>query len=140
MNIKSLLKPSPAQYDLALAIIRIVVGFAFFMHGWQKMFTMGIGGVTGFFGSLGIPAAGLMATIVTLVELLGGLALIIGLGTRIAGALLAVDMLTAMLTVHIANGFFVSDGGIELVLILLAAVVAFVIAGAGRWSLDSRFS
>ncbi len=140
MNLKSLLKPSPEQYDLALAIIRIVVGFTFFMHGWQKMFMMGIGGVTGFFSSLGIPAAGLMAVIVTVLELLGGLALMLGLGTRIVGALLAINMLVAMLTVHISNGFFVSNGGIELVLVLMAASVAFAIAGAGRLSLDSRLS
>ena len=51
MNVKSLLKPSPDKYDLALAIIRVVVGFTFLMHGWQKMFMMGMDGVAGFFGS-----------------------------------------------------------------------------------------
>ena len=140
MNIKSLLKPSPDKYDLALAIIRVVVGFTFLMHGWQKMFMMGMDGVAGFFGSLGIPAAGLMAVVVTLLELLGGLALILGLGTRIVGALLAIDMLVAMFTVHISNGFFVSNGGVELVLILFTAAVSFSLAGAGSLSIDDRLT
>jgi len=140
MNIKTILSPSPGRYDLALAIIRIVVGFTFLMHGWQKMFMMGLEGVGGFFGSLGIPAAGFMAIVVTLLELLGGLALMLGLGTRIVGALLAADMLVAMFTVHISNGFFVSNGGVELVLLLLAVCLSFVIAGAGSLSVDSRLS
>ena len=81
-----------------------------------------------------------MAVVVTLLELLGGLALILGLGTRIVGALLAIDMLVAMFTVHISNGFFVSNGGVELVLILFTAAVSFSLAGAGSLSIDDRLS
>lgn len=138
MDIKTFLKPTAARYDIAIAIVRIVVGIAFFMHGYQKLFQMGIGGVGGFFGSLGIPAAGLMAAVVTFVELLGGLALVLGIGTRIAAILLTIDMLTAMFVVHISNGFFVSNNGIELVFILGAACIAFAIYGPGAFSLDER--
>ena len=138
MDIKALLKPSPARYDLALAIIRVVVGVVFFMHGWQKLFTMGISGVGGFFGSLGIPAASLMAVVVTFVELLGGLALILGIGTRIAGILLAINMFVAFLLVHLSNGFFVSEGGYELVLLLFAGTVALAFFGVGSLSVDNN--
>ena len=138
MNLKALLKPSPERADLALTIIRVIVGLAFLLHGWQKVFTIGFAGVGGFFGSLGIPAAGFFAIVVSLVELLGGLALILGIGTRIAGALLTITMLVAMLTVHLPNGFFASDNGIELVLVLGAATLAFTITGAGNLSLDAR--
>ncbi len=140
MNIRTLLKPSPTNYDLALAIIRVVVGVTFFLHGWQKLFTMGIGGVGGFFTSLGIPAASLMAAVVTFVELLGGLALILGVGTRIAAILLAFDMFMAFLLVHRSNGFFVSEGGYELVLLLFAATVGLALSGAGKLSVDDNLT
>jgi putative oxidoreductase len=140
MDIKAILKPSPARYDLALAIIRVVVGVVFFMHGWQKFFTMGMEGVGGFFGSLGVPAAGLMAVVVSLVELLGGLALILGVGTRIAAILLAADMFVAFLLVHVANGFFVSEGGYELVLLLFAGAVGLALSGAGSLSVDNNLA
>jgi len=54
----------------------------FLVHGLQKLLVMGFGGVAGFFGSLGVPAPGLFAVLVTLVEVLGVLALILGLLTR----------------------------------------------------------
>lgn len=138
MNVKALLKPAPDKADLAMTIIRVIVGLAFFMHGWQKVFSFGFAGVGGFFGSLGIPAAGFFAVVVSLVELLGGLALILGLATRLAGLALAVDMLVALFVVHLPNGFFVSENGYELVLILGAAALAFAITGASKLSLDSR--
>lgn len=140
MDFKSLLKPSVERYDWALTIIRITVGLIFFMHGWQKLFMMGIPGVSGFFGSLGVPAAGFMAGFITFLELLGGLALILGVATRIVAALLAINMLVALLLVHLANGFFASNGGYEFVLILMAASVAFVFSGAGSMSVDARLS
>lgn len=118
-------------------LLRVVVGIAFFMHGWQKLFQMGPGGVAGFFGSLGVPAPGFFAIVVSLVETLGGLALILGVLTRLAGILLAIDMLTALMLVHRPNGFFVSpDGGIELVLVLGAAALALALTGPGALALD----
>ena len=138
MNLKALLKPAPDKADLAMTIIRVVVGIVFFVHGWQKVFTFGFEGVGGFFGSLGIPAAGFFAIVVSLLELLGGLALILGIGTRVVGLLLAIDMLVALLVVHLPNGFFVSDNGYELVLVLGAAALAFAITGASSISLDNR--
>ena len=120
-----------------LAILRVVVGIVFFMHGFQKLFFMGFGGVAGMMQGLGVPAPGLFAVIVTFVELLGGLALILGLFTRVVAILLAVDMLVAILTVHLPNGFFtLPNGGYEFPLVLLAAGVALAIAGPGEAALD----
>ena len=119
-----------------LTVLRIVVGMVFLVHGLQKLLVMGFGGVAGFFGSLGVPAPGLFAVLVTLVEVLGGLALIVGLLTRLAAILLALDMLVAILTVHLPNGFFVNNGGYEFPLVLLASCVALAVAGAGEGALD----
>lgn len=88
-------------------------------------------------GSLGVPAPGLFAVIVTLVEFLGGLALILGFFTRIAAVLLAVDMLVAILTVHLPSGFFTNNGGFEFPLVLLAASIALVVTGPGEAALDT---
>jgi putative oxidoreductase len=121
-----------------LALLRIVVGLTFFMHGQQKLFEMGVGGVGGFFDSLGIPAPALAAVVVSLVETVGGLALILGALTRVAGVLLAIDMLVALLVVHRANGFYAGNGGIELVLVLGAAALALAITGPGALALDNR--
>ncbi|MBA3416758.1 MAG: DoxX family protein [Chloroflexia bacterium] len=125
-----------ALWPWGLALIRVVVGLAFFMHGYQKLFQQGVDGVGGFFGSLGVPAPGFFALVVSLLETFGGLALIVGLLTRVVGVLLAVDMLVALLLVHRPNGFFVGDGGIELVLVLGAAALALALTGPGPLSLD----
>jgi putative oxidoreductase len=119
-------------------VLRVAVGAVFAMHGWQKLTMMGIGGVGGFFGSLGIPAPEVAALAVTILELVGGLALILGIGTRIVGALLAVDMLVALLLVHLPNGFFVDAGGFEFVFTLFAATLFFALAGPGAISLDAQ--
>lgn len=119
-----------------ILLLRVVVGFTFFMHGQQKLFEMGIGGVTDVFGSLGIPAAGLFAVVVSLVETIGGLALILGVLTRIAGVLLAIDMLAALFVFHAPNGFYVSNGGVELVLVLGGSALALALTGPGALALD----
>jgi putative oxidoreductase len=134
---------SEAQRTTALAtygflILRVAIGVVFAMHGWQKLTMMGIGGVGGFFGSLGIPAPELAALAVTILELVGGLALILGLGTRIVSGLLAANMLVALVLVHLPNGFFVDAGGFEFVFTLFAAALFFALAGPGALSLDAQ--
>jgi putative oxidoreductase len=70
-------------------------------------------------------------------ETLGGILLIVGLLTPAAGLALAIDMLVAALTAHADKGFFADKGGYEFVLLLGAACVALVMAGAGRFSADA---
>jgi putative oxidoreductase len=124
------------QHQIGLAILRIVAGVVFFMHGWQKI-QMGHDGVTGFFGGMGIPAPSLMAWLVTLLETGGAILLILGALTRLVTPLFAIDMLTALFTVHISKGFFATSGGYELVLLLAGVAVTLAIAGPGAPSVDA---
>ena len=119
-----------------LTVLRVVLGIVFLAHGAQKLFVFGFGGVAGLLEGLGVPAPGLFAVVVTVVEVVGGLALILGLFTRVAAIMLAVDMLVATLTAHLSNGFFAQNGGYEFTLLLLAASVALAVAGPGEAALD----
>lgn len=125
--------------DLALATLRVVTGIVFAAHGAQKLFVYGFAGVTGAFAQMGVPMPGIAGPLVALIEFFGGLALIVGLLTRLASAGLAVTMLGAILLVHLAAGFY-GPQGIEFPLTLLAAALSLAIAGAGRYSIDSALA
>lgn len=125
-----------ATKSWGIALLRVVVGITFLMHGGQKLF-MGFQNVAGFLGSVGIPLPTLAGVVLTLVEFVGGIALILGLLTRYAAALLAVDMLVAIITVHAKNGFFASSGGVEFPLLLLVANINLILAGAGALGIDT---
>lgn len=116
-------------------VLRVVTGLVFAMHGYQKL-SGGLDGVTGFLTSLGFPMASVFAVILIAVELLGGIALMLGFMTRIAAKLTAIDALVALFTVHISKGFFISTGGYEFIIVLLAASLALMLMGSGKWALD----
>ena len=124
-----------AVWPWGIALLRIVAGIIFVMHGQQKLFEMGVGGVSGFFASLGVPAPQLAAVVVSLLESVGGLALILGVLTRLFGLLLTGDMLVVLLLVHRPKGFFVGNGGMELVLLLGTAALALALTGPGALAL-----
>jgi putative oxidoreductase len=117
-----------------LTVLRIVVGIVFAMHGYQKIHVFHLQGVTGMLSHLGIPLPAVFAVILTVVELVGGILLISGLATRIPSVLLAIDMLVALITVHMHHGFFAQTGGIELPLTLLGAVICLALSGGGAFS------
>src|SRR6185437_893560 len=92
------------RFDTALLVLRLVVGTIFIMHGYQKVFTIGIASITTMFTHMGVPFAALVAPLVAVLELVGGIAIVLGVVTRIAGLLLAIDMFCAILIVHAKNG------------------------------------
>ncbi len=127
--------------DLALLVLRVVIGAIFVAHGAQKLFGSfggpGLKGTTGFFDQLGIRPAGAMALAAGLTEFVGGILLAVGFLTPVAALSLVVVMAVAAITVHIGNGFFATEGGYEYNLALGAVALAFVIAGAGAYSVDA---
>ena len=118
-----------------LTVLRLVLGAVFIYHGWQKLFVFGVHGTAGFFGQVHIPLPLVAAVVVMLVEFLGGIALVLGLFTRWAGILLALDMAGAIYFVHFRNGFEVGKGGYEFALTALAAAVALACSGPGAAAL-----
>jgi putative oxidoreductase len=120
----------------AVTILRIILGFLFAAHGWQKFNEFTIAGTQASFAKMGVPAAEIAAPAVAVLELAGGIALVVGILTRVVAALLAVDMLGALSLVHAPAGIFASAGGYELVLVLAAAALAVALTGAGRISVD----
>ncbi|WP_066288703.1 DoxX family protein [Arthrobacter sp. B6] len=120
----------------AVTILRIVLGFLFAAHGWQKFNEWTIAGTQASFAKMGVPAAEIAAPAVAVLELGGGIALILGVLTRVFALLLALDMLGALFLVHAPAGVFAATGGYELVLLLAAAALAVALTGAGRISVD----
>ncbi|MEU4194150.1 DoxX family protein [Kribbella sp. NPDC026611] len=131
------MKLPPAVRDLVLLIARVGLGIVFVAHGWQKFHTNGLDATAQGFEQLGVPAPTLSAYYATGVELLGGIALIVGVLTPVAGLLLTLDMLGAFAFVHVSNGVFAGSGGWELVAALGLMSLTLAATGAGRFSLDN---
>ena len=120
----------------SITLLRVVVGIVFVMHGGQKWFVYGPHGTATAFAQMHIPLPMISALLTMTAELLCGLALIVGLLTRIATLPLMIEMIVALLFVHIRNGFFLPVG-CEYVLVLLAALIAIRTLGPGEASMDN---
>ena len=124
----------------ALSIVRVALGFIFFMHGAQKVMGWfggpGLEAMVGMMTKNGMPAA--LAYLVAFGEFLGGIGLIVGFLSRIAAAGIVIIMIGAIVTVHGQNGFFLPKG-YEYNLALAAMGLAVVLGGGGCLSLDNLF-
>ena len=126
----------PLNPDAALLILRVLLGIIMLYHGWPKLTNLG-GIIEGFTG-MGIPLPALSALFATVAEVGGGLLILIGALTDVAGLLFAIDMLGAIIFVHAKNGFSAGEGGIEFPLALLAMALTVALAGPGRFSVGGR--
>jgi putative oxidoreductase len=140
-NLYSRFEHSAAKYLTSpfLLFVRLYWGWQFAQTGWGKLHNLAH--VQQFFESLGIPAPGLMAPSIAILEFAGGILLILGLATRLTGALLAANMFTAYVTAdRTALESILSDPGkfynADPFTFLFAAVIVMIL-GAGSISLDT---
>jgi putative oxidoreductase len=135
--------------DYTYTMVRLVLGVVFFAHGAQKM--LGWFGGYGFSGTMNfftqmmhIPAP--LAFLAICAEFFGGLGLLVGLLGRVAAFGIMMNMLVAIFTVHMQNGFFANwtgqqkGEGIEYHLLALALLLVVMIKGSGALSIDRALS
>lgn len=132
----------------ALLLLRLAIGYGFMAHGWAKL-TRGPAGFAALLHQIGMPLPRLTAWIVTLLELIGGLAIFVGAFVAVVSVPLILTMLVAMFTVHFRYGFssiktvgLTPDGplfgppGYEINLLYVAGLLALMVGGAGALSMD----
>ena len=128
--------------------LRLIVGYGFIAHGFAK-FSRGPETFGAVLHTIGIPFPSLMAWLTTLVELVGGTAILIGAFVPLVSGPMMIVLLTALFTIHLPYGFFsvklvevTATGtkfgtvGYEIILLYLASLVALVFGGAGPFSID----
>lgn len=120
--------------EIGLLFSRIMIGLIFVLHGWSK-FEGGISGTVGFFESIGIP--GFLASVVAIIELVGGAAMILGLGTRVFAALFVIVMGGVLLTAKVGQPFL---SGTEFDYLLLAGSLTLLFTGSRFLAVDYLFS
>ena len=134
--------------------LRLIIGFGFVYHGFPKLFSsQGHDMFLGMLQNIGVPAAGLMAWAVGIVEFLGGLALIVGAFVSVISVLLIINMLVALFTVHLPNGFnfmhitgMTEAGpqfgmpGYEVNLLYIAGLLALFLRGPTHLSVDQKLA
>lgn len=128
--------------------LRLVIGYGFMAHGWAKL-SRGPAGFARLLAQIGAPAPEATAWASTVLELLGGLAILVGGFVAIISVPLIVMMLVAMLTVHLKYGFSsvntiglteagpqFGPPGYEVNLLYIAGLLALILSGAGAFSID----
>src|SRR5438270_1743868 len=129
--------------DLALLVLRVVVGGVVMQHGLLKLGWVGkggsIAGVAGWFNGIGLKPGMWWALVAVVAEGVGGLLTVLGLGGPLGPAILAGDMVVVTIIAHVPQGFWAGGGkvGWEFPLPLAAAAFAIALLGNGAWSLDA---
>jgi putative oxidoreductase len=123
--------PLLARFEPSLrSLARIVIGFTFSLHGWQKVF--------GAFGGLGgfHPPLSSMLGVAGIIETIGGALIILGLFTTPVAFLLAGEMAIGYFRTHAPRGFWPISNGGELAVFYCFFFLWLSSAGPGPWSLD----
>lgn len=121
--------------EVGFALVRLVIGYILFMHGWTKV-NAGFAAEVAFFVKVGFALPAACAFVIIFLETVGAICVALGLFTRFFAAALAIELGVMFVAIHGPNGFSASHGGYEYVLLL--GIVMFMIAlyGGGRYSLD----
>lgn len=128
--------------DLAILVLRVVVGGVVAMHGFLKLGWVGqggsIAGVAGWFSSMGLRPGIFWALVATLAEAGGGTLMALGLGGPIGPGVVAGDLVVVAIVAHWSQGFWAGGGkvGWEFPVPVAAAAFAVALIGNGAWSLD----
>lgn len=126
---------------LGLVVLRMIVGTLFMGHGLQKLAGWfgghGLEGTGAFFESLGLRPGKAQAAASGTAETVGGALIAGGFLTPVGASLISGSMLTAIRKVHLKRGVWVSAGGFEYNLVMLASAFAIADIGPGEWSLDA---
>jgi putative oxidoreductase len=122
--------------EIAYTLVRVVIGYILFMHGWGKVAGTGVAGISAFMAKQGLEPAIFFALAAMFLETVGGICIVFGLLTRLFAAALAVELAIAFLVVHFKSGFAANQGGFEYVLLLGIVMFAIAIRGGGRYSVD----
>jgi putative oxidoreductase len=118
---------------LGLLILRLALGAIMIAHGWQKIADH-MHMITGMMHQLGLPT--FMAYLVVSAEFGGGILVLVGFLTRLAAFAIFIDMLVAILKVHLPHGLFSSNGGFEFPLACAAIAFSLIWSGAGPIAVD----
>lgn len=128
------------SFDLAILIIRLLVGLTVAAHGAQKLFGSfggpGLKGLTGWLGSMRMRPAGLWAFLAGFSEFGGGILMALGLLGPVGALGVIAAMLVAIIAAHWGK-FFSTQGGMEYPLTLAIAALATIVSGSGAYSLDA---
>lgn len=130
-----MIDPRTAPY--AATALRVALGILFLAHAGLKLFVFTPAGTAQFFGSLGLP--GPLAYLVILAEIIGGIALIAGVYSRVVALTLIPILMGAIVTVHGPAGFFFSNpnGGWEFLALWIVGLIAVALLGDGAYALRS---
>ena len=126
-----MIQQTKTVYNFAPLPLRIIAGIGFMMHGLPKL--LDISNTQNSFTNMGLPPE--LAIIIGLLEFIGGLAILLGVFTRIAAGLLAIDMIGAILLVKLSKGFI---DGYELDLLYLAIMISLMLTGPGNLSIEKN--
>jgi putative oxidoreductase len=122
--------------DIAYTLVRVIIGYILFMHGWAKVTGAGVASVSALMARQGLEPATLFALAAMFLETVGAICIVIGLFTRFFAAALAIELGIALLAVHFKAGFSVNQDGFEYVLLLGIVMFAIAIRGGGPYSVD----
>jgi putative oxidoreductase len=121
--------------DIAYTLVRIIMGYILFMHGWAK-FNAGLTAVAANMDKIGLTPSIFFGGAAIFLETIGAICVAIGLFTRFFAAALAIELGIAFLVVHFPKGFSAAQGGFEYVLLLGIVMFAIAIRGGGPYSVD----
>jgi|SRR5690348_9075290 len=124
--------------DISYALLRVVIGYILFMHGWGKVTGAGLAGISGYMAKQGLEPGVVFAAAAMFLETIGALCVLFGLFTRFFAAALAIEMAIAFVAVHAPHGFAAGKGGYEFVLLLGIVLFSIAIRGGGPYSIDAK--